>query len=34
LPLPIHVATLAPLLADVIARLHEGQSLSEFIARG
>jgi ribose-phosphate pyrophosphokinase len=34
LPLPLQVASLAPLLAEAIARLHDNQSLSDLIVHG
>lgn len=34
LPLPLQVASMAPMLAEAIARLHDGRSLADLLARG
>jgi ribose-phosphate pyrophosphokinase len=34
LPLPVEVASVAPLLAEAIVRLHEGRSLRDLLAHG
>jgi ribose-phosphate pyrophosphokinase len=34
LPLPVQVASVAPMLGEVIVRLHEGRSLADLLARG